>query len=116
MMPALRPLSRSILFAVVSCAALSAQSGPHETRAKEIFKQLVEINTTQSGSTTQAAEAMAVRFKAAGFPDADVRMLAPSAKKGNLVVRYRGTGAKRPMILLAHLDVVEARREDWSLD
>ena len=116
MTPALRPLSRSILLAVVSCAALSAQSGPHEARAKEIFKQLVEINTTQSGSTTQAAEAMAVRFKAAGFPDADIRMLAPSAKKGNLVVRYRGTGAKRPMILLAHLDVVEARREDWSLD
>jgi acetylornithine deacetylase/succinyl-diaminopimelate desuccinylase-like protein len=95
---------------------LSAQSASHEARAKEIFKQLVEINTTQSGSTTQAAEAMAVRFRAAGFPEADVRVLGPSAKKGNLVVRYRGTGAKRPMILLAHLDVVEAKREDWSMD
>ncbi len=59
---------------------------------------------------------MAARLKAAGFPDADVRVLGPSAKKGNLVVRYRGTGAKRPMILLAHLDVVEAKREDWSFD
>ena len=98
-------------------AGLSAQNVSHETRAKEIFKQLVEINTTHSvGSTTQAAEAMAARFKAAGFADADVRVLAPSAKKGNLVVRYRGTGAKRPMILLAHLDVVEAKREDWSFD
>jgi acetylornithine deacetylase/succinyl-diaminopimelate desuccinylase-like protein len=59
---------------------------------------------------------MAARFKAAGFPEADVRVLGPSAKKGNLVVRYRGTGAKRPMILMAHLDVVEAKREDWSMD
>src|SRR6188472_3519177 len=96
---------------------LFAQSAAHEARAKEIFKQLVEINTTHSvGDTTKAAEAMAARFKAAGFSDADVRVLAPSAKKGNLVVRYRGTGAKRPMVLMAHLDVVEARREDWSFD
>jgi acetylornithine deacetylase/succinyl-diaminopimelate desuccinylase-like protein len=97
--------------------ALLAQNTSHDLRAKEIFKQLVEINTTHSvGDTTKAAEAMAARFKAAGFPDADVRVLGPSAKKGNLVVRYRGTGAKRPVILLAHLDVVEARREDWSFD
>ena len=114
-------LFRSIGFALAVAAASSfivaAQSGSHETRAKEIFKQLVETNTTHSvGSTTQAAEAMAVRLKAAGFADADVRVLGPSAKKGNLVVRYRGTGAKRPMILLAHLDVVEAKREDWSFD
>jgi acetylornithine deacetylase/succinyl-diaminopimelate desuccinylase-like protein len=104
-------------FAAASCLVLLAQTGSHEARAKEIFKQLVEINTTHSvGNTTTAAEAMATRFKAAGFADADVRVLAPSPKKGNLVVRYRGTGAKRPMILLAHLDVVEAKREDWSMD
>ena len=109
-------LSTAASLAILSTVVLSAQAGPHEARAKEIFKQLVEINTTQSGSTTQAAEAMAARLKAAGFPDADVRVLGPSAKKGNLVVRYRGTGAKRPMILLAHLDVVEAKREDWSFD
>jgi acetylornithine deacetylase/succinyl-diaminopimelate desuccinylase-like protein len=97
--------------------ALSAQNRPHETRAREIFKQLVEINTTDSvGSTTVAADAMAARFKAAGFADADVRVLGPNPRKGNLVVRYRGTGAKRPIILLAHLDVVEAKREDWSID
>ncbi len=112
-----RSLAIALPFAVASCLVLLAQSGAHEARAKEIFKQLVEINTTQSvGNTTQAAEAMAARFKAAGFADADVRVLGPSAKKGNLVVRYRGTGAKRPMILMAHLDVVEARREDWSFD
>ncbi len=115
----LRPRSIAIALplAAASCLVLLAQTGSHEARAKEIFKQLVEINTTHSvGSTTQAAEAMAARFKAAGFSDADVRVLGPSAKKGNLVVRYRGTGAKRPMILMAHLDVVEARREDWSFD
>jgi acetylornithine deacetylase/succinyl-diaminopimelate desuccinylase-like protein len=102
---------------VLTSLVVSAQTAQYEARAKEIFKQLVEINTTHSaGNTTTAAEAMAARFKAAGFPDADVRVLGPSAKKGNLVVRYRGTGARRPMILLAHLDVVEARREDWSFD
>jgi acetylornithine deacetylase/succinyl-diaminopimelate desuccinylase-like protein len=106
-----------ILFAILLPVALLAQTPSHEARAREIFKQLVEINTTHSvGDTTKAAEAMAARFKAAGFADADVRVLGPSPKRGNLVVRYRGTGAKRPMILMAHLDVVEAKREDWSMD
>ena len=102
---------------LASSAALMAQTATHETRAREIFKQLVEINTTDSvGNTTVAAEAMAARFKAAGFPDADVRVLGPHERKGNLVVRYRGNGTKRPLLLLAHLDVVEAKREDWSFD
>lgn len=112
-----RPFLRLVLLALAAPAVLSAQAGTHEARAREIFKQLVEINTTDSvGSTTAAAEAMAARFKAAGFPDADVRVLGPNPRKGNLVVRYRGTGAKRPLLLLAHLDVVEAKREDWSFD
>ena len=59
---------------------------------------------------------MAARFKAPGFPDADVEVVGPSAKKKNVVARLRGTGAGRPILLLAHLDVVEARREDWSFD
>src|SRR5262245_56323088 len=113
----LRSVLQGLTLAFVSAIVLSAQAAPHEARAKEIFKQLVEINTTHSvGDTTKAAEAMAARFKAAGFAEADVRVLGPSPKKGNLVVRYRGTGAKRPMILMAHLDVVEAKREDWSID
>jgi acetylornithine deacetylase/succinyl-diaminopimelate desuccinylase-like protein len=103
--------------AFVSIVDVRAQHALHEARAKEIFKQLVEINTTHSvGDTTEAAEAMAARFRAAGFPDADIRVLAEVPRKGNLIVRYRGTGARRPILLLAHLDVVEARREDWSLD
>src|ERR1044071_8668452 len=105
----MRSLATTILITLTSGLVLLAQAGPHETRAREIFKQLVEINTTHSvGSTTQAAEAMAVRFKAAGFADGDVHVIGPSPKRGNLVVRYRGAGTKRPMILLAHLDVVEA--------
>ena len=112
----LRILSIATSLAILT-GVLSAQNAAHEARGKEIFKQLVEINTTPSvGNTTQAAEAMAARLKAAGFPDAEIRVLGPSPKKGNLVVRYRGTGSKRPMILLAHLDVVEAKREDWSFD
>src|SRR2546426_4604386 len=96
---------------------LSAQSRPFDARALEIFRELIEINTTDSvGSTTKAAEAMAARLKAAGFAASDVQVLGPDARKGNLVARFRGTGARRPVLLLAHLDVVEAKREDWSFD
>jgi acetylornithine deacetylase/succinyl-diaminopimelate desuccinylase-like protein len=84
---------------------------------RQMYQELVEIDTTHSaGDTTQAAEAMARRLTAAGFDSADVQVLAPAPRKGNLVARIRGTGARRPLLLLAHLDVVEARREDWSMD
>jgi len=85
--------------------------------AREIFKQLIGINTTDSvGNVTTAAEAMAQRFLAAGFPAADVVVAGPEERKKNLVVRLRGTGKHRPVLLIGHLDVVEARREDWSTD
>jgi acetylornithine deacetylase/succinyl-diaminopimelate desuccinylase-like protein len=85
--------------------------------ARDIFRELIEINTTDSsGSTTKAAEAVAARLKAAGFPDEDIHVFGPNARKGNLVARYHGTGARRPLLLLGHLDVVEAKREDWSFD
>lgn len=107
---------------LLACSALpcAAQGlSPEKALAREIYRQLVEINTTHSsGDNTAAAEAMAARLKAAGFPDADadVRVLSPAPKKGNLVARLRGTGTRRPLLLLAHLDVVEARREDWSFE
>lgn len=83
----------------------------------KIFKQLIEINTTDSvGSTTVAAEAMAGRLRDAGFPASDVVVLGPNARKGNMVARLRGTGAHRPVLLIGHLDVVEARRSDWTTD
>src|ERR1700735_4505300 len=87
--------------------------------ARDIFQQLIEINTTDSvGSTTVAAEAMAKRLLAAGFAPGDVKVLGPNDRKGNLVARYRGTGSAglKPILIIAHLDVVEARREDWTTD
>ena len=96
-----------------------AQVSSHQQLLREIHKELVEINTTDSvGSTTEAAEAMAARLKAAGFPAEDVQVLVHpgNARKGNLVARLRGTGKQRPILLLAHLDVVEAKKEDWSPD
>jgi acetylornithine deacetylase/succinyl-diaminopimelate desuccinylase-like protein len=82
-----------------------------------IFKQLVEINTTDSvGSTTVAANAMAKRLLDAGFAATDVQVLGPNDRKGNMVARIHGTGTKKPILFICHLDVVEARREDWSMD
>jgi acetylornithine deacetylase/succinyl-diaminopimelate desuccinylase-like protein len=94
--------------------ALSA----NDQRARDIFEQLININTTgSSGSTTVAATAMAARLTAAGFPAGDVQVIGPAGSKNhNLVARFRGTGRQKPILFLAHLDVVEARREDWSLD
>jgi acetylornithine deacetylase/succinyl-diaminopimelate desuccinylase-like protein len=92
---------------------------PAQRELREIYKELVEINTTDSaGSCTEAAQALAARLKAAGLPSQDVQVIVPpdGPKKGNLVARYRGTGAKRPIMLLGHLDVVEAKREDWQRD
>ena len=92
---------------------------PHQQLARDIYRQLVETNTADStGSVTAAAEAMAERFRAAGFPAADVRLVVRDGAPtdGNLIVRYRGRGAGKPILLLAHLDVVPALRADWSLD
>jgi len=85
--------------------------------ATDIFKQLVEINTTDSlGSTTVAAEAMAKRLRDAGFPEKDVVVLGPHPRKGNMVARLHGRGSHRPLLLIGHLDVVEAKRTDWTTD
>ncbi len=85
--------------------------------ARDIFQQLIEINTTDSvGSTTIAAQAMAKRLLEVGFPQADVVVLGPNDRKGNMVARLRGSGAAKPILIIGHLDVVEARREDWTTD
>ncbi|HXY76443.1 MAG TPA: M20/M25/M40 family metallo-hydrolase, partial [Steroidobacteraceae bacterium] len=85
--------------------------------AHDILQQLIAINTTDSvGNVTTAAEAMAQRFRAAGFAEADIAVLGPNDRKKNLVVRYHGSGARKPILLIGHLDVVEARREDWTTD
>src|SRR5580704_12344426 len=110
-------MSMLLRFAASVVLLLSAQDEADNQLARDIYKELIEINTTGSaGNTTVAAQAMAARLKAAGFPEADVQVLGPDARKGNLVARYRGTGQQKPLLLLAHLDVVEAKREDWSVD
>src|SRR5258708_23139376 len=97
--------------------AQPAALAPYQQLLREIYQELIEINTTNSvGDNTKAAEAMARRLIAAGFPAADVQVLVPTPRKGNMVARLRGTGARRPLLLLAHLAVVEAHREDWAVD
>ncbi|MGH9742847.1 MAG: M20/M25/M40 family metallo-hydrolase [Candidatus Acidiferrum sp.] len=86
-------------------------------QSRDIFKQLIEINTTDSvGNVTTAAEAMAKRLRDAGFPEQDVIVAGANARKKNLIVRLHGAGKQKPVLFLAHLDVVEARREDWTTD
>jgi acetylornithine deacetylase/succinyl-diaminopimelate desuccinylase-like protein len=106
---------------VPAMLAAQAQQGtalsPNQQLAHDIYKQLVEINTVDSvGSTTVAANAMAKRFLDAGFPATDIFQGGPKPEKGNLVVRYHGSGARKPIMLLAHLDVVQALKSDWSAD
>jgi acetylornithine deacetylase/succinyl-diaminopimelate desuccinylase-like protein len=85
--------------------------------AHDVFKQLIEINTTDSvGTVTTASEAMAQRFRDAGFAESDIHILGPNDRKKNLVVRLHGSGKHKPLLLIGHLDVVEARREDWTTD
>ncbi len=106
-----------ILLCLLAAAPLVAQTTPWDHLSRDIFEQLININTTNSsGDNTRAAEAMAERFRQAGFPEADVQLFTPVPRKGNLVVRLRGTGSAKPILFLGHLDVVEALRADWSFD
>jgi len=90
---------------------------PQQQLAFDIFKELVEIDTvTATGDTARAAEAMATRLRAAGFAEADVQVFSPAPRKGNLVARLRGAGTRKPILLLAHLDVVPANPADWSVE
>jgi len=117
-------MNRIIAFAVKTIAPLCLAVAPaadaataQQQLALDIFKELIEINTvTETGDTLRAAEAIAARLRAAGFDGSDVQVLTPAPRKGNLVARLRGTGARKPILLLAHLDVVPANPADWSID
>ncbi len=125
-----RSLSRTIrslafvvcsgVFLVCFVTTMNAQTMRTEAEkelARGIYKEFVEIQSGYTtGTTTPVAEAAAARLKAAGFSDADIFVGGAIPKKANLVVRYHGTGARKPLLLLAHIDVVEAKREDWSMD
>jgi acetylornithine deacetylase/succinyl-diaminopimelate desuccinylase-like protein len=116
----------AVSLAAPSAPAASAQSPPSTTsnadraEARAIFKQLVEINTTDTpqGNVTTATAAMQKLFLDAGFPRGDVHLLGPDPRKQNLVVRFRAAGAptQKPVLFLCHIDVVEALRSDWSTD
>jgi acetylornithine deacetylase/succinyl-diaminopimelate desuccinylase-like protein len=96
------------------CAQTAEQT---KQLAFAIYKELVEINTvTGTGDTGLAADAMAARLRAGGFGENDVQVFKPAPRKGNLVARLHGSGLRKPILLLAHLDVVPAKREDWSFD
>jgi len=97
--------------------ALAEGLTPSQQLAFDVYKELIEINTvTATGDTAKAAEAMAARLRNAGFPEADVHVLSPAPRKGNLVARLHGTGARKPILLVAHIDVVPADAKDWSVD
>ncbi|HWJ16860.1 MAG TPA: M20/M25/M40 family metallo-hydrolase [Gemmatimonadaceae bacterium] len=118
----MRLLAATLLTAAFSAAGAQTSLTPHQRLAREVYSELISINTADSvGSVTRAVEAMAKRFRAAGFPESDVQVLIPPGKptKGNLVVRLHGRAAPnsaKPILLLAHLDVVAARRDEWPRD
>jgi len=106
-----------LLVPLVTLPTLAQLDPQTKQLSRDIFQQLIEINTTDSvGSTTIAANAMAKRLLDAGFPRQDVVVLGPNDRKGNLVARIHGTGAAQPILFIGHLDVVEALRSDWTTD
>jgi acetylornithine deacetylase/succinyl-diaminopimelate desuccinylase-like protein len=107
-------MAATLLFSFPALAQINEQT---KQLSHDIFKQLIEINTTDSvGNVTTAAEAMAKRLLDAGFPKEDVVVMGPNDRKKNMVARIHGTGAKKPVLLIGHLDVVEAKRSDWTTD
>ncbi|HEY3933292.1 MAG TPA: M20/M25/M40 family metallo-hydrolase [Gemmatimonadales bacterium] len=105
---------------VIGAAVHLAAQAPTETaqrEAREILTEMVSMNTSlQRGDVTPLAEKLAARFRKAGVPAADVQVIGPEARNKNLVVRLRGKGTQKPVLFLAHLDVVDALRGDWSLE
>lgn len=105
---------------LLGAGSLCAQNTRPEAERKlahDIYKEFVEIQSGfTTGATTPVADAAAARLRAAGFSDADIFLGGANPRKGNIVVRYHGTGARKPILLLAHIDVVEAKREDWSMN
>ncbi|MGH7747926.1 MAG: M20/M25/M40 family metallo-hydrolase, partial [Candidatus Dormibacteria bacterium] len=108
----------SLAVVVVTAASVAGQQNNDTNKlAHDVYKQLIETNTTESvGNMTTAADEMAARLHAAGFPASDVVVLGQDARHGNIVARIHGSGARKPILFLAHLDVVEANRADWSID
>jgi acetylornithine deacetylase/succinyl-diaminopimelate desuccinylase-like protein len=105
-----------ILFCIVAAVVSAQDNSGNQKLARDIFKELIEINTSSRFGSTRAAEAMAARLRSAGFPASDIQVLGPDQQHKNLVFRYHCTGKLKPVLFICHLDVVEALREDWSVD
>src|SRR6266446_6282832 len=114
------PMVARLLLLIAPLACFGASTMPPEADqrlAHDIYKEIVEIKSGfTTGATTPVAQAIAKRLRAAGFPDSDIFIGGVIPTKFNLVVRYHGTGKLKPILLLAHIDVVEAKREDWTTD
>ena len=113
-------MKRVLLLIVFLGVAFFAQSQDNTTDyqklARQIFKELIETNTTSGYGSSKAAEAMAARLKTAGFSDSDIQVIGPDQQHKNLVFRFRGEGKLKPVLFICHLDVVEALPKDWSVD
>ena len=114
-------MKKTLFGFLVFATALNISAQVNETAvyqnlARDIFKELIEINTTFRYGSTKAAEAMATRLRSAGFSDNDIQVIGPDEQHKNLVLRYRGQGKLKPVLFICHLDVVEALRSDWSVD
>lgn len=114
----MRFISTGVLWSLLVAPAWAQGPTPERALERAIFKELIEVNTSDSaGHTPELATALAARLKAAGFPANDVTVLGYQPRYQSLVVRYRGRASgKKPIMLMAHLDVVDARKEDWSFD
>ena len=112
-------LFASLLALIYSNVSVAQRDIPKDDRELlyEVYKELVEYKTTASEqNNTIAVEGMAAWLQAAGFAAEDIFIGGPLPHKGNLVARYRGTSDAPPIILMAHIDVVVAEREDWNMD
>src|SRR5258708_14729908 len=114
-------VNRWVLFfcVMVSCSPTVSPQGQEEAKqlARDIFKQLIEINTTDSvGNVTTAAEAMAKRLRDGGFGESDIHVAGPNERKKKLLVRFFRTGKRKPIPFIGHFDIVQALRSDWTTD
>jgi len=115
--PFLLRLAIAVAATACACGGRAEPLAARQQAFRDIYRELVGIDTTDStGDTLKAAEAMAARLRAGGLPADDIHVFSSAPRKGDLVARLRGSGAKKPILLMAHLDVVEVRREDWAFD
>jgi acetylornithine deacetylase/succinyl-diaminopimelate desuccinylase-like protein len=113
----LRRIAFAVTLLALSITSFAQQLTPDQQLAHDILKQLVEINTTSDViGTEQSAKAIQQRLLAAGYTADDVQIMGPDAKHTNVFIRLRGRSSDKPILMIAHQDVVPARREDWSFD